>query len=130
MYNEQGEHCVTDPRSVKVLWPDGPRWVSAEQVKSWAYDSWYNNADWYRCCACGQNAATELEHCIHDADAKPVHNDGAPEPRSLEEAMAWLADTGEMTFAKNQDVPADEDEQLEAQAYREATDDECDRREP
>ena len=62
--------------------------MSAEQVKSWAYDSWYNNADWYRCCACGQDAANESESCDHAADAKPVHNNGATEPRSLPSFVA------------------------------------------
>jgi hypothetical protein len=102
----------------------------AETVKSWAYDSWRNNADWYRCCACGMDAGVESQVCNHIADCTPVHTDGTSEPRSLEEAMAWLEDAGEVTFAKHQDVEHDEDEEAEVLAYREATDDECDRREP
>ena len=100
MRNEQGEQCVTDPRSVRVLWPDGPRWVSAEQVKTWASDSWCNHADYNRCCACGQPVLTESATCDHYAADEPVYLDGTPRPRSLEEAMDWLSDTGEVTFAR------------------------------
>lgn len=31
--------------SVYILWPDGPRYVSAERVIGWAVDSWSDHQD-------------------------------------------------------------------------------------
>lgn len=54
---------------VLVLWPDGPRHVSPEKVIGWAQDEWA------------------------DADA-PEHD----KPTSLADAVAWLTDSGTVTF--------------------------------
>jgi hypothetical protein len=90
---------MSDPRRVKIVYPER-RWVSAEQIKTWAHDSYHNNADWYRCCRCGGNSLTEGD-CAHEADCKPIYNDGRAEPITLEQCIEWLDSTGEVTFARD-----------------------------
>ena len=88
---------------VKILWPDGPRYVSPEKVITWASDSYHNNADWYQCQACDRDAA----HCScadvlepAPSEAAPRYHNDAVKPTTLEDAIAWLDETGEVTFAR------------------------------
>ena len=101
---------------VTVLWPDGPRSVPSSTIMDWAHDSWMNDSDCRRCHACGQEyAASDLRPpevpegiCIHDADWTPIYPEGVEEPKTLDAAIKWLADTGEATVAcQNGDEPLD-----------------------
>lgn len=58
---------------IKILWPDGPRMVTEEWLINMASDSWSDTAE---------------------ADRQST-----PCPATLDEAMNWLMDTGEVTFA-------------------------------
>lgn len=84
---------------VHILYPDN-RQVPAATVIGWAVDSFYNNADWYRCYACGHNTLSEQPNCQHAGDCEPMYNRPVEYPLDLESAIAWLGDTGEVTFAK------------------------------
>jgi hypothetical protein len=85
-------------RALVVLWPDGPRHVTEEQIRWWADDSYYDNADWYRCSACGLDARTEAG-CLHDAHDTPIYEDGSLSPVGLDARIEWLQHYGEATFA-------------------------------
>jgi len=87
-------------RTVKVLWPDGPRWVDENTIKTWAYDAWYDHADYYRCNRCGKDILEKVDDCVHDADCTPIYTDNTPCPLSLEDCMAFLEDIGLVTFGK------------------------------
>ncbi len=68
--------------SVKILWPE-KRVVSADTIKMWASDSFYNNADAYT------------------DDDQPIYRDFTSGPPStLEDCIEWLDSMGEVTFAK------------------------------
>lgn len=96
---------------VKVLWPDGPRWIAEADVIGFAKDSYFNNAPRYRCTSCGGPSLVEGE-CLHD-DLEPIYDDGEECPSDLESAIAWLSDMGEFTFAKDWAEPFDVEVQLE-----------------
>ena len=88
-------------RTIKILWPDGPRWVPVATIMMWASDAYYNHADYYICNRCGQNTMEDKDWCEHDADCTPVWNNGTTEPRTLQESMDLLSDLGLVTFAKH-----------------------------
>ena len=82
---------------LKVLYPER-RMVTEAQVLTWASDSYYNNADFHRCVTCGDHALAE-NGCEHETTV-PEYNVPTPKPETLEDAMAWLEDRGEVTFAR------------------------------
>lgn len=93
---------------IKILWPDGPRMVTEDWVLSLARDSWCNNAPAQRCLDCGQNSLVE-NGCPHN-HTEPVYPEGSdPCPETLDDAMNWLMDMGEVTFASSDGGYAQED---------------------
>ena len=60
--------------TIHILYPEN-RWVTAETIIGWAQDSYINIGDY-------------------------GPDDPCQEPKTLEEAVLWLQDTGEITFAK------------------------------
>lgn len=72
-------------QTIQILWPE-QRAVSAETIKMWASDSYYNNADRYETSP--------------DGNSYPVYEDGRTCPEHLIDCIEWLNDTGEVTFAR------------------------------
>lgn len=87
-------------RTIRILYPER-RVVSEDTVRTWASDSYYNGADWYRCTHCGQRTTVE-NGCAHAIDT-PVYDDGRVAPETVQECIDWLSDTGEVTFAIGKD---------------------------
>ena len=83
---------------IQILWPERRR-VSPETVVMWASDSYFNNAPAYRCCGCGGNSTHECG-CDPSTDIAPVYPHDVDEPSDLDSAIAWLGDSGEVTFAQ------------------------------
>ena len=83
---------------IEMLYPER-RTVSESEVLLWATDSYHNNADSYRCSACGEDTRTQGS-CVHETDCIAVYADGTVAPAGLIEAMEWLEDQGEATFSR------------------------------
>jgi len=95
---QQAEARRAPGLSLLVLYPER-QIVSEEKVRIWASDSYYNNADSYRCCACGRDTLT-VSDCLHEGEHTPVYKDGSEKPETLVDCIDWLSDTGEVTFAR------------------------------
>lgn len=88
-------------RYVTILYPDH-RQVSEDTIKLWTSDSYYNNADWYKCMVCDGDMIREDTGCNHmESHGTPMYlNDDIMEPITLEDCINWLEDMGEVTFHK------------------------------
>lgn len=73
--------------------------VSADWLKTFASDSYSNNADYHECGTCGDHCLAE-NGCAHEGESTPIYADGSKRPETLEDAIAWLSDTGDVTFGR------------------------------
>lgn len=73
--------------------------VTEEWVMGQASDSYFNHADYLLCNECGKPCTT-MGKCQHEGNATPVYYHNLVKPKTLREAIDWLQDTGEVTFAK------------------------------
>lgn len=82
---------------LRIVYPER-RQVTEAWVLTQASDSYHNNADFHRCLVCGDHALAE-NGCEHERTV-PEYNVPTPKPETLEDAMEWLSDHGEVTFAR------------------------------
>jgi hypothetical protein len=104
---------------VGVLYPDGPRNCTRQQIMEWSADSWYNDADWYRCPLHDCNVSNCEDNGYDCSNLEPIYNGSMSKPTTLEEAIHLLEDRGEMTFAKE---PFSDTQVREGRQKREAED--------
>jgi len=88
-----------------IIWPE-KRTVSDIELIQWAKDSWFNGAPVYACEECGKQFLSDDERGMTDHAHEdtyvcfnPVYDDGLTEPATIQDAIAWLSDTGEVTFS-------------------------------
>ena len=72
--------------------------VDENTIKEWAHDSYWNNAELYRCIDCGKSTRIKSD-CDYDK-YEPVYSNGEEKPVTFEDCIEWLSETGEVTFAR------------------------------
>ena len=88
----------------KLLYPD-KRLITDQEIRSWAKDAWWNNADDYVCIDCRQFMSTlstvEDSSCEH-INTDPFYDDEVNKnsPTDLYDCIDLLEDLGLATFRK------------------------------
>lgn len=83
----------------RVLTPTGPRTLRADQITSWARESYFEHADAHRCTTCDTvHRMDGGDVCDCDGALVPSYDDGTVCPDTLDACVSWLEAHAEAIF--------------------------------